>query len=344
MHDVPRDDAPPAAADLVEVLLDRLQPVADASGTSGPRMEALRILRARRARRERARRDAAELDPELAALFGLVAAEPAALGDLTPEVTAYVERATAHGLPREDLPAVFQAYVRGAGRIVAAEAATMRRIIAATAPEERATVVGDLLDGLLPIAQRGFDLLHRVLLLEALADALAGVEEPDADADWMAVAMVDLVGSTQYLAGAATAELERLVDALFEAGQGATAQRAAHVVKYVGDGLFLAGRDVEDVAAAALDVLARLEEALPLRARGGLAAGKVVQRAGDLFGSPINVAHITSKASKPGMLLATAEAAALLPANRRGRYRTVRSPHPALGDARVATVRPGQSS
>src|SRR5438128_2562253 len=95
---------------------------------------------------------------------------------------------------------------------------------------------------------------------EQLDPELATLFGPIAEGDPMAIAMVDLVGSTHYLKRTEPVDLERLVDALFTAGQAATAGHAAHVVKYVGDGLFLSGRDVGEVADVALDVLARLEE------------------------------------------------------------------------------------
>jgi class 3 adenylate cyclase len=65
----------------------------------------------------------------------------------------------------------------------------------------------------------------------------------------------------------------------------------------------------------------------------------VIERAGDIFGLPINVAHIVTKSARPGMLLATAEAGAQLPSARRGRYRTAPLTHPTLGETRVTTVR-----
>lgn len=337
---MPEHDADEEAGrELTDVLLRRLGPEGDTPIPQAAQaaLEALRTFRSRRSTR---RRGTQSLDPQLVALFDLIAIEPADLERLTPEIAGFVERGLERGLPREAVPAVFQAYVRAVGRVVAAEVAATTQVLAETPAQERARVLDDVLEDITAIGTRGFDLLHRMLLLDAMALALDEVGDPAVDTDVMAIAMVDLVGSTEHLAQTEPAELERLVDALFEAGQAATAQRPTHVVKYVGDGLFLAGRDVPDVADAALEVIERLEETLPLRARGGLAHGTVVQRAGDLFGIPINLAHITSKAARPGTLLATAEAAELLPQGRRGRSLTMSLPHPAVAKARVARVRP----
>lgn len=328
------DDDTQASAnlDLLEVLWAHLGRRTDSGDSSTGRLEALRVLRARRLR------GAQDLDPDIAALFGLIAVEPSELGTLTPGIAAFLQRDVMQGLDRDAIPAIFQAYVRGVGRIVGAEAEIARDLLADQSPEDQRRILDETLEGLVPLASRGFEVLHRMLLLGALAEALTGGEEASRSSDPMAIAMVDIVGSTRYLVERGPLELKRLVDALFQTGQAATAQRPVQVLKYVGDGLFMSGRDAGEVADAALDVVTHLEETLPLRARSGLAWGPVVQRAGDVFGLPINIAHIATKAARPGTLLATAEAAARLPSSRRGRYRTVGAAHPALGQMRVATV------
>lgn len=321
----------------MEVLLDRLGPPRpEGAATPLGRVEILRLLRSQRSPWRR--RGNREIDPVLAELFGLVAAEPEDLEHLTPEIARLVQQGFDEGLSREEMPHVFQAYVRAVSRVVAAEAASVRAVLVDAPPEERPETLGRVLDALLPIGARGFNLMRRIMLLEALADEVAsmGEELPERET---AIAMVDLVDSTRHLATAGTEDLEALVDALFAASQGATLHHAVFVVKYVGDGVFLAGRDVEEVADVALDVIARLEETLPLRARGGLAAGEVLQRAGDVFGLPVNVAMLVCKAARPGRLLATERAAARMRPSRRGRFRVVDLPHPALDEMRVVNVR-----
>jgi adenylate cyclase len=127
---------------------------------------------------------------------------------------------------------------------------------------------------------------------------------------------VDVCDSTRYLSDAGVAQTEQLVDALFEAARSAAARRAVWVVKYVGDGVFLLGRRPRDVAEAALHAIAALETELPLAARGGLAAGPVMRRAGDYFGLTVNLAQRLAAAAQPGQLLVTEPAAADLPDDR----------------------------
>lgn len=330
----------PIPPELLDVLWARLGPDVAGADSSG-RRAAVRFLGARRARRRAA---APAMDPQVEALFALLAIDASDVRGLLPDIDAFLGSDALPGVDREEIPAVFQAYVRAVGRIVAAEATVARSIIAAAPPGDQARVLDETIDSLLPVAERSFALIHRLLLLDALVDALTGIDSGDGAAAPLAVAMVDLVGSTGYLKAASPADLQQLVDALFAAGQAATAHRHAHVVKYVGDGLFIAGREALDTADAALDVIAELERVLPLRARAGLAWGPVLERAGDVFGLPINVANIATKSARPGMLLATAEAAARLPAGRRGRLRTVELAHPSLGATRVATIRRANSA
>lgn len=335
------DSAPEAAHGAsepwIEAAAQRLErDVAPIRRLSGARRRRMRDVLAALAGRHRGAPE--ELEQELAALIeliGLGAGEPD--GGLR-EFAALVRRGEEAGLDRRALPHVVQAYVRATGRIVAVETAVMLGTLREIEPARRAEVAGRLIDALLPSSVRGFDLLHRAMLQDAVLELSEGMAG-EADQDNLAVGMVDLVGSTAYLQTASAGQLEALVDAIFAAGQAVTAERAAHIVKYVGDGVFLAANDVASVADAAAELTGRLEARLPLRARGGVSYGFVVQRAGDIFGMPVNMAQALTKAAQPGTVLLSRTAAELLPAERRGRLRERELPHPALGRQRVATLR-----
>lgn len=315
-----------------------LQAVLDLQLGTGSRTRAVRMRSLLTAvGRSRERPD--ELDPQVAALLKLIGLDPADPAQLARELTEVLEAGSEVGIGRDALPAVLQAYSRAVSRIVAAEAVVLRDTLLAVPAPERAELLERALAAMLPVGARGFDVLHRALLHEALLDALAFASVGDREPGLLSVGMVDLVGSTQYLKSAAPEALEVLVDILFEAAQSATAGRAAHVVKYVGDGVFLTGRDAVELAEVALELVSLLEAGLPLRARGGLAHGPVVERAGDLFGLPVNAAQILTKAARPGTVLAHDSVIGLLPAGLMARPRMVELPHPALGEARVATVR-----
>jgi class 3 adenylate cyclase len=323
----------------VDVVNERLSPDV-ASSRRLTKARRSRLLEGFSALAGRGRDPADALDPELLSWLELIGLDPREWEATTREVAEIVDRGQSAGLDRAALPHVLQAYVRAVGRIAAVEAGIARDTLRSADPESRAEVIGRLIDVLLPTSVRGFDMLHKALLQDALLEASDGLDADDSELENLAIGMVDLVRSTDYLSTASSEDLEQLVDAIFRAGQRATSGRTAHVVKYVGDGAFIAGNVVESVADTALEMVARLEDILPLRARGGISYGFVVQRAGDIFGLPVNASQALTKAAKPGTILLTAGAAACLPKDRCGRLRTRRLPHPALGEQRVATLKP----
>lgn len=290
------------------------------------------------------RRDGA-LDPEFLALLQMIGLDPSGNGPTSRELAKMLDRTAAAGLDRAAIPHVLQAYVRAVNRIATVEAGVALETLRAAEPEERPALMGNMLDELLPISLRGFDLLHRAMLQDALLEGSEGVEAEEPSLQKQAIGMVDIVRSTDHLARASVQELEHLVDAIFAAGQGATAERSAHIVKYVGDGAFIAAADVASVADSALEMIARLERELPLRARGGVSFGAVVQRAGDVFGLPVNLASALTKAARPGTVLLSANAAGELPSDRYDRLRLRDLARPGLGEQAVATLRePGHRS
>jgi class 3 adenylate cyclase len=229
--------------------------------------------------------------------------------------------------------------VRAVGRIVAVEIRLAIEMLDRAESDKRAVLAAELMEKLLPSSLRGFDLLHRAMLQEAALETRDGLTLGITDLNRQAVGMADLVGSTAYLARAEPPELERMVDAMFAAGQAATGHRNAHVVKYVGDGVFIASHDAVAVADAVTEVVARLQSELPLKARGGISYGLVVHRAGDIFGHPVNLSQALTKAASPGTVLLSEDAAQRLPRDRRGRLRRRLLPNAAFGEQRVATLR-----
>jgi class 3 adenylate cyclase len=279
-------------------------------------------------------------DEDLAALLRLIGVDPGDPDRIERQLADALEQSRALGVPQDALPAVIQAYARAIGRIAAAEAEIASMLMQDVPEAQRAAVLDEALAALIPVTERGFSAIHQAMLHDALLDALTAESLEEVQSAPTAIALVDISASTVHLANASHVDVEQMVDALFEAGQRATARRAAQAVKYVGDGVFLAGREPRAVAAAALDAVGRIEKLLPLRARAGLAHGPVVRRAGDIFGLPVNVAQLLTKAAAPGTLLADEAATTLLPVRMRGRTRPL-DLHPALGrvDATVITRR-----
>jgi adenylate cyclase len=278
------------------------------------------------------------VDPEARALLALIGVDHVDPERLARDFAESVDEGLAAGVPEEELRVILQAYLRGIARMAAAEAEVFRLLAQTTPKKERAALLDDLLGVMLPLSIRGFTLLHEAMLHDALVDALSLSSLRAPAVEMIAVALVDLQGSTEHLVHATHLELEQLADGLFEAGQAATAGRAVAPVKYVGDGVFLAGREPREVAAAALDALAHLGEFCPLDARAGLAQGEVLQRAGDIFGLPVNLAQLLTKSAATGTLLAQRDVALLLPRRMRGATRPV-TPHPVLGEIHAVEIR-----
>jgi len=238
------------------------------------------------------------------------------------EVAALVGPARAAGLTLEHSLPIAQAYVRAVGRIVEAEVEHVQRVLRGVPEERRIAELDRLLPELMTAVGRGFDLVHRTSLRSALNHALAASQSSGAIRERV-VALIDLSGSTQYLVEASEAETEALVDGLFQAGQAVASEHRVTVVKYVGDGFFLSGRDPEEVVRAAAGAVRHIGALLPLPARAGVARGRVISRAGDLFGLPVNVAQLLTKRADRHAVLVTASVARDLPASVRGAARKI---------------------
>jgi adenylate cyclase len=263
-----------------------------------------------------------ELEEETLALVALLGLDDQPRAE---EFAALLAKARAAGMGGQDAGPVAQAYYRGIARIVEAEAAVTQELVGRVDPDERAAVLDRLLAMILQTSPQAFAVLHTSLLQRALLDDLTAARA-NGEVGPLGVALVDLSGSTAYLAEVGVPETEELVDALFVAGQIATLSRSVRLLKHVGDGMFIVGRDVAEVTDACFAAIDQIERSLPLPARAGVAYGSLVRRAGDYFGFPVNVAQLLTKVAKPSQVLATRQAAALVPTELRGRSRRVRIP------------------
>lgn len=134
----------------------------------------------------------------------------------------------------------------------------------------------------------------------AVLAAQSGTPEVDA-----VVGFVDLVGYTALAARVDPTGLDELLDTFEER----VIEAAAHdddvtVVKFLGD----AGMFVSPDLHALVDVMLRLttepEDADAMPVRGGIAAGEVLLREGDYYGTPVNVAARLTDIARPWTLLA----------------------------------------
>jgi adenylate cyclase len=133
---------------------------------------------------------------------------------------------------------------------------------------------------------------------EIMAGELPGARE-------VTVAFADLVGFTHFSAqttaedaGALAGRLERLA--------GEVAEPPVRLIKLIGDAAMLAAPAPAPLVAATreLVVAAAEDDRLP-ELRVGVAAGRALNRAGDWYGHPVNLASRLTGAAEPSAVLAT---------------------------------------
>lgn len=119
----------------------------------------------------------------------------------------------------------------------------------------------------------------------------------------VAVAFADLVGFTALGEELEPGQLEGLANRLAEIAHD-IAEPPVRFIKTIGDAVMFVSPDTAALVDAVLALLdaAAAEESLP-RLRIGVAHGAAVSRAGDWFGSPVNLASRVTSAARPGAVL-----------------------------------------
>ena len=205
--------------------------------------------------------------------FGVDPRDPGVPADLIRGALAQAERA---GLDGDALIAIAQAYSRRIGRIAAAEAEIVRRRIREEPPGTRGQALERLLTHTLPLSLK---LLEAILTGAASGVSCSTISHQRCwrrtTQPYRTVALVDIVSSTGFLAEVGVREAELTADEIYAAARESVIGRPVAPVKFAGDGVFLLGRDPEEVIMAALLAIHHIDgAALPVRCRGGLAAGR----------------------------------------------------------------------
>jgi len=117
------------------------------------------------------------------------------------------------------------------------------------------------------------------------------------------VGFVDIVGFTQLGEEIAPDELGALVREFEQAVEGVT-NPPVRLVKTIGDAAMLVAPRPKPVVDAVLELVeqSRGESPLPLL-RGGVAAGEALQRAGDYYGRPVNLASRLTSFARRGSVV-----------------------------------------
>jgi adenylate cyclase len=164
---------------------------------------------------------------------------------------------------------------------------------------------------LLPFVGPWMDYVLRLHLLQQLREDAVTREQLASgrleDTQDTAVAFADLVGFTSLGESAPLEELSGVAGRLGEL-TGELVEPPVRFVKQIGDAVMLISPDVERL----VDTVVRLVDATcaddafpPLRA--GVAYGPAVNRWGDWYGAPVNLASRLTARARPASVLATAE-------------------------------------
>ncbi len=134
---------------------------------------------------------------------------------------------------------------------------------------------------------------------ELAAGHLAGEQET-------AVCFADLVGFT-VLGGQLAAEDLGGVISKFGELAGEVGDSNVRLVKTIGDAAMLTAREPGPLVAAALSLLEACQAADLPSLRAGVACGRALQRAGDLYGHAVNLASRVTGIARPDSVLCTKE-------------------------------------
>lgn len=167
----------------------------------------------------------------------------------------------------------------------------------ATLVEQVSPMLGPLIEDMLRL-----QLLH-AMETEAVSttERVEGVPLPGARL--VTIAFADLVGFTRLGEAVPPEDLEKLAHRLTDVAR-EVAEPPVRYVKSIGDEVMLVSTDPAAMLDAMLDLVdaTEVDEDFP-RLRVGLATGMAVSRAGDWFGSSVNLASRVTGAARPGAIL-----------------------------------------
>jgi adenylate cyclase len=145
--------------------------------------------------------------------------------------------------------------------------------------------------------------LRHAMETEAINANERAIGAPLPGARQIAIAFADLVGFTRLGETVPPEELEQLANRLADAARD-VAVPPVRFVKTIGDAVMMVSTDPAALLEAMLTLVDAIDadEALP-QLRVGVSYGPAVSRAGDWFGSPVNLASRVTSAARPASVL-----------------------------------------
>jgi adenylate cyclase len=164
---------------------------------------------------------------------------------------------------------------------------------------------------LAPLAGPALELILNRRLREQIRDAVIGRAELESGrlpgAQEVYVAFVDIVGFTELGEQVAADELGAVVREFERRVEGAV-EPPVRLVKTIGDAAMLVSQEPGPLLDTVLSLVdASSEDPRGLLLRGGVAGGEALQRAGDWYGRPVNLASRLTAFARRGSVVATGE-------------------------------------
>ena len=216
------------------------------------------------------------------------------------------------GVPPEDLAETN----RVLGRAMAQVAAAMRRVAASafvspgTDEDEAAQQLVTAAEALMPTVGPALEWAFGQHLLEILRRDVIGAHDLETGlvgaAREMNIAFADLVGFTRLGEEIDPEDLGRVVGR-FERLAGDVVEPPVTIVKTIGDAVMLVSPKPDPLVRCALSLVEAADaegEEFP-QLRVGVACGPVLERAGDWYGSAVNLASRVAARARPGSVLVT---------------------------------------
>jgi adenylate cyclase len=245
---------------------------------------------------------------------GLPRAEPGEVwyGDADLQMLKTTGEFLAAGVPEDDVVAIGRLLGRGFSQAAEVMRGSAMRIVLEPGLDERELAIryANAAGALTPLMEPLLGNLLKLHLSKLVQTELISAEEREAGvlpgARQMTVAFADLVGFTRLgeevppdELGAVAGRLEELV--LDVIGP------PVRFVKTIGDAVMVVSPEPEPLLDATLALLDRAEaedQSFP-QLRAGVAKGEALSRAGDWFGSPVNLASRVTTIAYPTSVLAT---------------------------------------
>ncbi len=192
---------------------------------------------------------------------------------------------------------------RVTGRAMAQVAAASRALVLSTAPDLAEEQLAALVARLTPLMEPVLGFVWAEHVRQLVRSEFAA--QADLGARPVTVAFADLVGFTRLGEERPPEDLGR-VAARLEAIASDRVAPPVQVVKTIGDAIMLVAPAPPPLLDVALD-LAELEDPELPQLRVGVACGPALERGGDWYGRPVNLASRLTGLARPASVVATAE-------------------------------------